>query len=66
MMSGRHASRYGGNSGSRSRASESSLYLEPNQPLYVDVVDVDVESESNDHGPHAGMQFILTPPTPGK
>jgi hypothetical protein len=43
----------------------SSLYLEPNQPLYVDV-DVDVESESNDRGPHAGMQFILTPPTPGR
>jgi hypothetical protein len=45
----------------------SSFYLEPNQPLYVDVdVDVDVESESNDRGPHAGMQFILTPPTPGR
>jgi hypothetical protein len=43
----------------------SSLYLEPNQPLYVDV-DIDVESESNDRGPHAGMQFILTPPTPGR
>lgn len=43
----------------------SSLYLEPNQPIYVDV-DVDVESESNDRGPHPGMQFILTPPTPGR
>jgi hypothetical protein len=43
----------------------SSLYLEPNQPLYVDV-DMDVESESNDRGPHPGMQFILTPPTPGR
>jgi hypothetical protein len=50
-----------GHGGSRA----SSLYLEPNQPLYVDV-DVDVESESNDRGPHPGMQFILTPPTPGK
>jgi len=36
----------------------SSLYLEPNQPLYVDVVDISDR-------PHAGMQFILTPPTPG-
>jgi hypothetical protein len=53
MNDGRHGSR------------ASSLYLEPNQPLYVDV-DVDVESESNDRGPHAGMQFILTPPTPGR
>jgi hypothetical protein len=50
-----------GSHGSRA----SSIYLEPNQPLYVDV-DVDVESESNDRGPHPGMQFILTPPTPGK
>lgn len=51
--------------GHGSRAS--SFYLEPNQPFYVDIdVDVDVESESNDRGPHAGMQFILTPPTPGK
>ena len=49
--------------GSRRRAS--SLYLEPNQPLYVDV-DIDVESETNDRGPHPGMQFILTPPTPGR
>jgi hypothetical protein len=52
--------------GSGSPRSSSSLYLEPNQPLYVDVVDVDVESESSDRGPHAGMQFILTPPTPGR
>lgn len=52
-----------GHHGHGSRAS--SFYLEPNRPLYVDV-DVDVESESNDRGPQSGMQFILTPPTPGK
>jgi hypothetical protein len=54
-----------GGRGSGPRAS--SLYLEPNQPLYVDVDVESVESESDDHrGPaaHAGMQFILTPPTP--
>ncbi|KAF8478924.1 hypothetical protein DFH94DRAFT_693312 [Russula ochroleuca] len=38
----------------------SSLNLEPNRPLYVDV-----ESES-ERGPHSALQFILTPPTPGR
>jgi hypothetical protein len=55
--------RRGGGSQQQQRAS--SLYLEPNQPLYVDV-DIDVESESSERGPHPGMQFILTPPTPVK
>jgi hypothetical protein len=47
--------------GGGSRAS--SLNLEPNRPLYVDVVES--ESVRGSHG--AGLlQFILTPPTPGR
>jgi predicted lipid-binding transport protein (Tim44 family) len=46
------------NNGSRA----SSLNLEPNQPLYVDVVEAESE-----RGSHTGLlQFILTPPTPGR
>jgi hypothetical protein len=51
--------------------SVSSLSLEPNQPIFVDVV---VVEESSVHhggagagdGAQTGLQFILTPPTPGR
>ena len=50
----------GDSEGEKNGSRASSLNLEPNQPFYVDV-----ESES-EGGPHAGLQFILTPPTPGR
>ena len=47
-----------------------SLNLEPNQPIFVDVVVVEsADADGRDGGsggPRAGLQFILTPPTPGK
>lgn len=62
--------------------SVSSLSLEPNRPIFVDVVVV-VEESSVGHGgggaaagastgagasggAQTGLQFILTPPTPGR
>jgi hypothetical protein len=50
-----------------------SLNLEPNQPIFVDVIVVEsADADGRDGGgggsggPQAGLQFILTPPTPGK
>jgi hypothetical protein len=48
--------------------------LEPNRPIYVDVVVVESSDgggvgSADDNvggGPRAGLQLILTPPTPGR
>jgi len=52
-------------------SSRASLNLEPNRPIFVDVVVVE-SADGHDGGGNggggsqAGLQFILTPPTPGK
>jgi len=75
-----HESDLGSGSGSEKRStttfsvsvpSRASLNLEPNQPIFVDLVVVE-SADGHDGGggggggPQAGLQFILTPPTPGK
>ncbi|KAI0282740.1 hypothetical protein BC826DRAFT_974046 [Russula brevipes] len=49
----------GGDLASEEKGSRASLNLEPNRPIFVDV-------ESSDCGPPAGLQFLLTPPTPAR
>jgi hypothetical protein len=64
----------GAGSGSEKRStisSRTSLDLEPNRPIFVDLVIVESAADGHDGGgrgggPQAGLQFILTPPTPGK
>jgi mannitol-specific phosphotransferase system IIBC component len=50
--------------------SVSSLSLEPNQPIFVDVVVIEESSvcgtTTGAGGAQTGLQFILTPPTPGR
>ncbi|KAI0255378.1 hypothetical protein BJV78DRAFT_1179721 [Lactifluus subvellereus] len=40
------------------KGSHASLNLKPNQPVFVDV--------ESDNGSQAGLQLILTPPTPAR